>query len=380
MTALRRLRFPLALAALILVTGIAVALLQPHNGPGYLDPDDPGPGGTRALAHILAHRGERVVRVSSAAQAARAAGRETTLVITGPAFLRRSELAALGRLPGDRFLVEPDGSALRALAPGLTPRGWVPVAAHDPACGLAAARLAGDADMGGLTVRVTLRAGRASLCYRALGGAALVRYVRNGRTITVLGTGVPLTNDSLADRGNAALALNLLAGKPVLVWLTPGTAAIASGRSSLIGLIPWPAYLVAIQLAIAVVATAVWRARRLGPLVAEPLPVVVRAAETVEGHGRLYRSRRARDRAADALRRAVIQRLLPRLGLAPGADPAAITAAVAARSGHDATAVDGVLFGPVPDTDTALVEFATKLDTLESDTLSGHGPESEVHT
>ena len=45
---------------------------------------------------------------------------------------------------------------------------------------------------------------------------------------------------------------------------------------------------------------------------------MVRASETVEGRGRLYRSRRARDRAADALRTATLQRLLPRLGL--GAD------------------------------------------------------------
>lgn len=376
---MRRLRFPLALAALILLTGIAVAMLQPHNGPGYLDPNDPGPAGTRALAHILAHRGERVVRVSSAAQAARAAGPETTLVITGPAFLRRGELGALGRLPGDRFLVEPDSSALRALAPGLTPSGRVPVAVHSPACGLAAARLAGDADMGGTTLRVTQHTG-ATLCYPTRAGAGLVRYVRTGRTITVLTTGAPLTNDSLADRGNAALALNLLAAKPVLVWLTPGTAAVGGGRKTLISLIPWPAYLVAIQLAIAVLAAAGWRARRLGPLVAEPLPVVVRAAETVEGHGRLYRSHRARDRAADALRHAVVQRLLPRLGLPAGAGQAAITAAVAARCGRDATAVDALLFGAAPDTDGALAEFATTLDILESDTLKGHRPESQVHT
>ena len=66
---------------------------------------------------------------------------------------------------------------------------------------------------------------------------------------------------------------------------------------------------------------ALWKGRRIGPLVAERLPVVVRASETVEGRGRLYRSRRARDRAADALRTATLQRLLPRLGL--GANAAA---------------------------------------------------------
>ena len=118
-----------------------------------------------------------------------------------------------------------------------------------------------------------------------------------GRTITVLGTGVPLTNSSLAERGNAALALNLLAARRTIVWLTPGTASLATagnGKTTLAGLIPLPAYLIAIQLAVAVVAAAAWRARRLGPLVTEPLPVVVRASETVEGHGRLYQSRRSR--------------------------------------------------------------------------------------
>ena len=69
------------------------------------------------------------------------------------------------------------------------------------------------------------------------------------------------------------------------------------------------------QLCLAIALLALWQGRRLGPLVAERLPVVVRASETVEGRGRLYRSRRARDRAADALRTATLQRMLPRLGL-----------------------------------------------------------------
>ena len=50
-----------------------------------------------------------------------------------------------------------------------------------------------------------------------------------------------------------------------------------------------------------------WRARRLGPVVTEPLPVVVRSAEVVEGHGRLYSRAGARDRAAAALRAGTMQ-------------------------------------------------------------------------
>jgi hypothetical protein len=367
----RRLRFALALAAFILAVGAGAALLGPHAGPRYLDPNDPGPFGSRALAHILAQRGQQVVRVNSPQQAAHAEAADSTLVVTGPAFLDHSELGALGALPGDRVLVEPDAPALRALAPGVTSAGSAPVGAADPECSLAAAQLAGNADMGGVTLRPSAQPlPGAQECYPVSAGPSLIRYVTGRRTITVLGTGIPLTNNGLADRGNAALAVNLLAGRESIVWLTPGMPALAGaggGQRTLAGLIPWAAYLVAIQLALAVVATAAWRARRLGPLVTEPLPVVVRAAETVEGHGRLYRSRRSRDRAADALRGAAIDRLVPRLGLAPGAVPATITAAVAARSGRAVVAVGAELFGPAPDTDAALVRLASNLDTLESE-------------
>ena len=110
---------------------------------------------------------------------------------------------------------------------------------------------------------------------------------------------------------------------------------------------------------------ALWQGRRLGPLVAEELPVVVRASETVEGRGRLYRSRRARDRAADALRTATLQRLLPRLGLGAGAPAPAVVATVAPRSGADAQFVSYHLFGPPPATDNDLLQLARALDEIE---------------
>jgi Domain of unknown function (DUF4350) len=376
----RRIRFPLALAAFILLAGAAVALLQPHEGPRYLDPTDAGPFGARALAQILAHRGQHVTRVSTAQQAARSATASTTVVITGSAFLDRRALAALGRIRGDRMLVEPDQPTLSALAPGIRTAGVFPVTAVDPACGLAAARLAGDADMGGVVLRTPGRGVRtaahrawnsqaaAQECYPSRNGASLIRYATGGRTITVLGTGAPLSNGNLADRGNAALALNLLAGNPAIIWLTPGSAVLAAGpggRRTITDLIPAAADLIVIQLLIAAAVAAVWRSRRLGPLVFEPLPVVVRAAETVEGHGRLYRARRARGRAAQALRAGVVSRLVARLGLPARASPATITAAVSARSGRDIHAVEAMLFGPAPGNDQALVQLASGLDDLE---------------
>lgn len=66
-----------------------------------------------------------------------------------------------------------------------------------------------------------------------------------------------------------------------------------------------------LQLFVAAALAALWRARRLGPLVPERLPVAIRASETVEGRARLYRKADARDRAALALRSATRIRLAP---------------------------------------------------------------------
>ena len=74
----------------------------------------------------------------------------------------------------------------------------------------------------------------------------------------------------------------------------------------------WPALLVPVdqgglglglvQMLVAVAVLALWRARRLGRVVEEPLPVVVKAIETTQRRGRLDRKARDRQHAAAALR------------------------------------------------------------------------------
>jgi hypothetical protein len=367
----RRWHVPLALVALILLGGTFIALLQPAATPaGYLDPGNTGPGGARALADILTGRGHIISRVTTpaaAVNAVNAAGAGgATLLVTSPGFLSRGQLAMLARVPGEVILVAPDRAALAALAPAVTVGGHAPVQALPPACGLTAARLAGSAGMGGELLRTT--AAGATACYPAAGLPSLVRYQAAGKVITVLGTGMPLANGNLARLGNAALAVSLLSPRQRIVWLVPAAApgAAAPGTpQSLTSLIPLPAYLVAIQLAIAALLAALWRARRLGPLAAEPLPVVIRASETVEGHARLYQARRARGRAAAALRAAAVRRMAAGLGLTPADAPGAIVAALAGRTGTSAARVEALLFGADPGDDAALVELAGDLDVLE---------------
>jgi hypothetical protein len=115
---------------------------------------------------------------------------------------------------------------------------------------------------------------------------------------------------------------------------------------------------------------ALWRARRLGPVVVEPLPVVVRSAEAVEGRARLYRSRRACDRAALALRTGALERLTALLGMPRSAatDPAMaaeIIAGIAAHTGQAQATIGAALYGPPPVDDTGLVRLAGYLDELE---------------
>ncbi len=109
----------------------------------------------------------------------------------------------------------------------------------------------------------------------------------------------------------------------------------------------------------------VWRARRLGPPVTEPLPVVVRAAEVVEGHGRLYRRARAHDRAAAALRAATVRRLAEEAGLPRPASVDDVVTATARATGREAGAIRRLLTGPPPDGDPALVTLAGDLQELE---------------
>ena len=87
---------------------------------------------------------------------------------------------------------------------------------------------------------------------------------------------------------------------------------------------------------LAVVLLALARGRRLGRLVREPLPVVVRAIETTESRGRLYRRAGDRGRAAQVLRAGTAARLSRRLAVPPGAAAASLVQAVSTTAGRRA--------------------------------------------
>ncbi len=364
---------------IILLGGIIVGLVQPTGGTnGYLDPGDARPDGAHALAQLLSERGATITRVSSATAAVAAAragppaaGRPVTVLVTTPQLLTPSQLKTLARAPGNRFLVAPDAATLAVLAPRVSETNTPAVQTRPPGCALPAAQQAGSVQAGGLALRTT--AAGAFQCYPGPDQPSLVQYTAGGRTITVLGTGIPLANQYLAAQGNAALDLNLL-GRAQIVWLVPSLPRPGSigtgGRASFASVVPAAAWLVLLQLAIAALLAALWRGRRLGPVVAERLPVVVRAAETTEGHGRLYQARAARDQAAAALRQAARDRIIRLLGLTATASDTTVAAQAAARTGRTADEIMNLLAGPAPASDPALTALADDLDTLEAEVRS----------
>jgi hypothetical protein len=355
----------LALAVIIAVAVLSAWLTAPRPG-GPMDPESTSKEGARALVTILREHGVDVIAADDIAAVEAAARPDTLLLVAQTMYLSDDEvLRRLAALPGDRLVVSPISRTREQLAPEVRLGGsTIAFADSKPDCDLREANRAGRVQLGlgddyeaAGTVPVTR-------CY----GGALVRYTANGREITVVSSADFMTNSGLLKEGNAALAMNLAGSHPRLIWYAPqhSEGGAESGDSpGLFSLLPGQVKWVFLQLVLAVVAVALWKGRRIGPLVAEQLPVVVRASETVEGRGRLYRSQRARDRAADALRTAALQRMTPRLGLGHDTEPPAVVAAVAERCGFSPQAVAHNLFGPVPASDPDLVNLAHELDNIE---------------
>lgn len=353
----------LILVVLVAVLAAGVLLTAPRSG-GPMDPESTAPSGAHALTTLLAEHGVDVVAADTLDEVADSARPDTLLVLAQTFFLDEEQLHRLDRLPGDRLLIAPAAQPREVLAPALRSGG--PAAfGGEPRCAMPEANRAGDVQFG-MSETYVLDDADSGVDLTSCYDGAVVRYPDGDRVITVVGNGAFLSNGGLTARGNAALAMNLTGTQPRVIWFAPQRAEPGSGGdATLSDLIPDRVGPIVWQLVLVVALVAIWRGRRLGPLVAERLPVVVRASETVEGRGRLYRSHRARDRAAEALRTAALQRLVPRVGLEPGAGPPAVAQSVADRCGRDPAAVAHVLYGPAPASDADLVTLAHELDNIE---------------
>lgn len=355
----------------VLVVLVVVAWLQRDSArfSGPLDPRNAKHEGAQAVARVLDAHGVAVQVVrDQASYLRRSVDQDTTVVVTNPQDLGRSSLAELRRHAvgaGAVVLVGPAPATFDAFAvtPGAVSGGIVSAGCDDPVAT-------------GLTLRVPASVGVVGPGCFEDDGSVLLDRVSPDQNVRLFTSPTVLDNQHVLDADNAALALRLLGQHPKLLWYVADaadtTAADAVTISSLLPRWLYPSLWV---VALGLLAFLLWRSRRLGPLVREPLPVVVRAAESTESRGRLYRKTRDRDHAAAILRRATRRRLAERLAVPISAQTddqtgdwtAELAVPVAERSGRGLDDVHRLLADtPVPN-ESALAELGRQLLRLESE-------------
>ena len=379
--ALRRALFwivvPLAVAALLaLVTRGSGRSERPD------DPANPEHDGTMALARVLDDRGVDVQVVGSLADLERADTAGVTVLVGDPSDLAPGNVGRVlsaSRGADHLVVVGPSSRQIEALGVPVSTRTTSSVGRLEAGCESPLVR-PGDA----LTASTALYRARPGaegvrVCFPQPGsaadapagstgpaGALVTVPAADGRPeTTILGAREILRNGQIRESAHAGVAVRALGRDDRLVWYLSAPEDLFVAGQETPSVVPaWfgPAMLL---LASAVVVLGIARGRRLGPVVTEPLPVVVRASETTTSRARLYRRSRDRARMTAILRTATTTRLRSALAADPGAPVEALLEPAAALSGLEPRVVHDRLLGPVPDSDPALARLATDLSDLE---------------
>ena len=372
-----------AVVVALVVGGAFLAIRVATTAPSWhdaLDPEGVGDTGSMALAEILRRQGVEVEVHRSRIDAAAAVDDDTTLVMANPVTLTDDGVEELIS-SAERVVFLSAGTHLLSL-----------LDMGDNAAGAGSA-VSARCDVPEFAQVGTIRPDRMFApadgvqgCFRDSegDGAAVLIDDSDGVRRTVVDGARLFSNARLAEDGNAALGLALLGQTSKVVWYVPSyedTDIEAESPETLGTLTPdWltPAILL---LLLTGLAAGLWRGRRFGPLVAESLPVTVRASETMHGRARLTARAGDAAHAAEALRDGSRRRLAKRLGLAVTATADEIADAAADRLRIPRGSLQNLLAGDLPRDDTSLILYARQLAELEAsvdnsralpDTPGGH--------
>jgi len=367
---------PLVVIGVLLAMAMALTLLD-RGGRGNtddLDPANPGSSGAQALAHVLDGHGVRVTVVRSQREllSQEVDGTSTVVITHAIRLSARTARTALAHVASAARLVlmDPDPEVTRGMG--------LPVSYHlTDLTGPAAACTGTDLGPGfrlaraGRAYSATASGTGATTCFpdKRDGGGAMVSLPGDpGRPpVVLLGDDTLISNRSILDSDNAAIALHLLGQTGRLIWYIPSLTDITASESTSRSIAPsWFQPGMALG-ASAVLLLMLWRGRRLGRLVTEPLPVIVRAIETTESRGRMYRKSHDRARALAVLQLATRRRLTAYLGLSSTSSISSVAAAAAALSGRSYKDVLELLSSTATHDDSSLLELANTLAALEKE-------------
>jgi len=355
------------LFVIVLLVGIAALSMRfvaaAPSLAGTLNPESPAPGGAKALAELVRQQGPQVQVARSRADAAAAVDVDTTLVLPDPYTLTDEAALALVDSADRVVLLSSSSRMLRLLDLGED-------AASGGTTAVAGCAAAEFARVGEIEAeRLFAPAEGVEACFGGDDGAALLRSSDGSRTVTLVEGARLFSNEHLAERGNAALGLALLAQTEKVVWYVPSfeDSDITGEQSDTLGsLTPEWVTPAIVLLLLAGLAAVWWRGRRFGPLIAESLPVTVRASETMHGRARLTAKAADAAHAGEAIREGTMRRLSRRLALSPRASAHEVADAASDRLRVPRGSLHDLLGGPPPASDRDLIDLARSLADLET--------------
>jgi hypothetical protein len=382
-TGARRIVVAVALGlAFVLIIAIAYAVTRtPAHSANYLSPTSGSPDGSRALVNVLRDQGVTVLTPETLrdVQALGSDPTETTLMVYDDSVVLGSDQRQQLLEVADRIIVvDPyDSGEFADYAPGVELETST-FGTNTPAdCAVPAVEKAESIRSPAYLYDTSGSDSPAIGCFAESypdeeGGThdlySVVQVTTDGTEVTIVGVGETFTNGTILAEGNAAFALNLLGHDETLIWYRPGFADLESGDvPTLQNLTPPWVTPVIVLLLLVVLAAGIWRGRRVGPLVTEKLPVIVRANETMEGRARLYERAGAREHALDSLRIGTIARLAVSCGLPKRSTVDEVVLAVSSLTGRPRADIAALLVDGIPANDGALVKLSDALLVLEDE-------------
>jgi hypothetical protein len=349
----------------VALVGVLVVQGSPEGGPP-LDPRSHEPDGTSALVALLDGLGAEV-ELSEGLPDRRD---DVSLLLVDRLDEEQTE-QVLGwvRAGGTLVVTDPESS----LAPEALP--------FDPREGLVEETTLGPgfctidalADVDEVDAGVAFRYDTGSAVASCLGSRDFAFVVAedegDGEVVSIGGADV-VTNERLGHGDNAVLAAALLAptsGTSIRVVDAPIPAG--GGDKTLFDLISDGVRRAGLQLGVAFLLYAVWRAIRLGRPVAEAQPVEIAGSELVGAAGRLLERGRGAGPAADVLRARLRRLLAVRFGVPPDAPSGALVATVAQRTGVDPARLEAAVGDAPVRSDAELVSVTAAIAHVHEEVL-----------
>jgi hypothetical protein len=353
----------------VVVTGVVGAALlgvvllggSPADGPP-LDPRSDGPLGTSALVSLLEGLGADV-ELSAGLPGAED---DVALVLSDRLDEDQTEEVLSWVRRGGTLVVTDPASSFTPDAIGGTPADDEDLGRG--ICTIDALRGVDRID-GGAAFLYSAASARSG-CFGSLDFAFVVASEEGKGDIVAVGGAAFATNDRLGREDNAALAAALLAPTTrTSVRIVDAPLPAGGGEKTLGDLVSDGVRRGGLQLAIAFLLYATWRAVRLGRVVPEGQPVDIAGSELVGAAGRVLERGRAAGGAAEVLRDRLRRALRARYGVGPTRPASDLVEVVAARTGIDRDRLMTAVGGRSVTSDDELVAVADAVATVHQEVL-----------